>query len=233
MKKRIIETIGTISKEEVLCSLEEKLSNKTMILESHLPFPGYYHANPGGLQQAPRSLFFVTKEKYDEEFIIRKSIAVSEKTGISFDGAPGRVKVYNIPAYCIRVKGLESYQDVPQLVSSLKSAGFEFQKFTKVSNYDSVIRIQKFFELYEISQGVYSDARQTGWYYFEIPKQLTWEEFAKMTVEIKHNIDDPIFDAAIGTMYRYHRIVDMIRVYDSRCNEAKLENIHRYYLKKL
>ena len=233
MNKRVIETIGTISKEEILCSLHEDLSNKAMILESKFPFPGYYHVHPMGASQQPKSLFFITKKKFDEEFIIRASRKIASETGIGFDGAPGRIKVYNIPTHCIRIKNLKNYQEVSTLVEAFKNQGFDFQKYTKINDYNSVIRIQKFFELKEIEKGIYQDAAQSSSYYFEIPKLLTWEEFAKITMSIKHNIEHSGYDAAMGTIYRGHRIIDMVRIFDSNCSEYILEKIRNSYLSNL
>jgi hypothetical protein len=230
MDTRVIETIGTISKEEILCSLSENLSNKAMILESKFPFPGYYHNHPAGITQKPKSLFFITKKKYDEELIIRFSKHVREDTSIVFDGAPGRVEVYNIPTHCIRIKNLESYQDINLLVEAFKKKGFEFQKYTKINDYNSVIKIQKFFEIIEIERGIYQDATQSSSYYFEIPELLTWKDFAKITMNIKHNIDHSRYDAALGTIYRGHQIVDMVRIFDSNCNDAILDKIRKAYL---
>jgi len=45
--------------------------------------------------------------------------------------------------------------------------------------------------------------------YIQIPALLKWKEFEKITVNMKRNIDDNTWDAALGTIYRKNCIVDL------------------------
>ena len=232
MKSRLTETIGTISKGEELSSLEKNLSNKIMVLESKHPFPGYYRDIPLNSQN-PRSVFLITKRRFDEELIIRTSLEISRETAIRFDGAPGRIEVYNIPAYCIRIKYLENIADIKTLIEAYQKKGILFQRYTPISSYYSVIKIQKFFDLEELSDGIYKNMRSKEFYYFEIPKSIDWDTFNSITQEIRHNVDGIQFDAALGTFYRKRKIIDMVRIYDSGCKIENLANLQLAYIKAI
>ena len=232
MKNVIIETIGTISKAEDLQSMEKNLSGGILALESKHPFPGYYRDIPAGALN-PRSVFLVTKNRYDEELIVRTACDISREKGIKFDGAPGKIEVYNIPAYCIRLKRLYSIQDVKTIADAFKEKGFVFQKYTSIKPYNGLIKIQKFFDLEEIDGGVYKNLRSREFFYFEIPRLLDWDTFYNLTQEVRHNVGRILFDAALGTLYRKHRIVDVIRIYDDTADTDHLFRLKDAYLKAL
>ena len=51
--------------------------------------------------------------------------------------------------------------------------------------------------------------------YFEVPLQLDWDTFEEITLDIKRNIEDNNFDAALGTFYRKNGLKDIIRIFDT------------------
>ena len=205
-----IETIGTIEKKETLVSL----NYNDLVLESLHPFPGY-HGTTVPDKPNPKSIFLILKSKYDEEQIIRATLRIKENYPSYFDASPGKIQVFNTSEPCIRIKGLENYQLIPELISLHKAEGLAFMKGRSVEAYQGLISIKKYFILDEINEGIYMDKETPEMGYFEIDDKLDWDLFEKITMEIKHNIEENNFDAALGTIYRKSGLKDVIRIYDT------------------
>ncbi len=205
-----IETIGTIEKKETLVSL----NYNDLVLESLHPFPGY-HGTTVPDKPNPKSIFLVLKSKYDEEQIIRATLRIKENYPSYFDASPGLIQVFNTSEPCIRIKGLENYQLIPELISLYKAEGLTFMKGRTIEAYQGLINIKKYFILDEINDGIYMDKETPEMGYFEIDEKLDWDFFEKITMEIKHNIEENNFDAALGTIYRKSGLKDVIRIYDT------------------
>ena len=206
----IIETIGKIEKKETIVSVE----NDDMVLESLHPFPGY-HGTTIPDQTNPKSIFLVMKSKESDEDVIRKTVTVREKFSSKFDASPGIITVFNKLEPCIRIKDLENYALISELISLYKEQGITFQKGKKISSYYGWMRIKKFFVIDEVNDGIYMDKDTPEMGYFEVPAKLDWDVFEKITVDLKHNIEDNNFDAALGTLYRKTGLKDIIRIYDT------------------
>ena len=54
-----------------------------------------------------------------------------------------------------------------------------------------------------------------------------------MTTELKYNLEDSNFDAALVYIYTATSILDLIRIFDEECSVAKLNVIKRKYLGKI
>lgn len=206
----IIESIGTIEKKETLVSL----SYNDLVLESLHPFPGYHGTNVPD-KPNPKSIFLILKTKYDDEQIVRATLKIRENYPSTFDASPGTVAVFNHTEPCIRIKGLENYQLIPELVALYKAEGLSFMKGKKIEAYEGLIRIKKYFILDEVNEGIYMDKETPEMGYFEIDGKLEWDLFEKITIEIKQNLEDNNFDAALGTIYRKKGLKDIIRIYDT------------------
>ncbi len=209
--KTIIETIGKIEKKETIVSISEY---DDMVLESLHPFPGY-HGTTIPDQTNPKSIFFVMKSKESDEDIIRKTVNVRKHFSSKFDASPGRINVFNQTECCIRIKDLENYSLIPELISLYKDEGISFLKSKNINSYYGWMSIKKFFILDEVNDGIYMDKETPEMGYFEIPTRLDWNVFEKITVGLKHNIEDNNFDAALGTFYRKSGLKDIIRIYDT------------------
>ena len=135
-KKNIIETFGTISKKEILASLEEGFCNGTLVLESKFPFPGYYHNTiPDNEVLDPGSIFLMTKKSHQDEDIMRLNHAVKKMFKKRFDATIGEVVVFNETRPCIRIKFLKDYADIPELIQLYQANGVRFLKYRKVKPY--------------------------------------------------------------------------------------------------
>ena len=227
-EKYIIETIGIIEKKETL----EPIGYDELVLELHHPFPGY-HGTTVPDKDKPRSVCMVTKFDYGEDKIIRIIQKIKKIQKIKFDASPGYVTFGRDMAPCLRLKGIEDYKLIPQIIQCFKDEGVAFQANKNVKPYDGLIRIKKYFILEPITDCTLHDVEIPAMRYFQIPKQLDWNTFQAMTEDIKRNIDDPNFDAALATMYRKNGVVDYIRIYDSECSKEKLDLIRKKYIQRM
>ena len=208
-KKLNLEIIGTIEKREKLASIKYQ----ELVLESLFPYPGY-HGKSVPDHTNPKSVLLVTKTKYQDETIIRKTKLVREKFGEMFDASPGSVMVFNENSPCIRIKGLKNYKLIPNLIKHYQDEGISFAKGRHIPQYQGDIKILKYFLLDELDNGAYMDQETPEMGYFEIPTELDLNAFEDITMQIKRNIKENNWDAAKGVFYRKKGLVDFIRIYD-------------------
>jgi hypothetical protein len=230
-QKKTIETFGSISKKEILASLEEEFCEGALVLESKFPFPGYYHNTiPDKKVLNPGSVFLVTKRQHQEEDIMRTNHAVKKEFKKKFDATIGEVVVFNENRPCIRVKFLDDYQFIPELVRLYKENGIQFLKYRKVKPYYNLIKIRKYFALETQEPGVYHDTNESQMWYLQIPGNFTWNQFEKTTLDLKRNLDNDKFDAAMGTLYRQNCLVDMVRIYAEEIDTKQLNLLQKKYI---
>jgi len=230
-EKVIIETIGTIEKKEPLTAV----GYDELVLESLHPFPGYFGTTVPDKDE-PGSLFVITRSKYTEEKIIRVIQKIKKEKKLAFDGSPGMVTLYNMLNPCVRLKDVRTYEEVPGIIEAFKQEGIEFMTNRKVEPYSGNIKVKKYFLLEAITNCTFIDVEDPAMHYFTIPFQLRWNQFEKMTNDIRNNFEDNKFDAALGSFYRRTGVVDVIRIYDQQCNPERLNKIRSKYsssIKKL
>lgn len=232
--KNNIETVGTISKKETICSLEEGFCNGTLILESKFPFPGYYSATvPDKEVLNPRSVYLITKKVHQAENIMRINHDVKKSFKKRFDATVGEITVFNESRPCIRIKLLDDYKHLPELVDLYRKHGIQFLKYRKVKSYYGLIKVSKYFVLESPEPGFYIDVENPEMCYFQIPAYLKWNTFEKITISLKRNIDDNKFDAAIGTIFRKNCLVDVVRIYATNMTGDKLKYLKGRYLEAI
>lgn len=231
MEHQSLSSIGIISKKENLASVEHNTNSSALVLESLFPFPGYNGTTVPD-RTDPRALFLVTKAVYNDDKIIRAIKHIKVDFPYHFDGAPGHITLFNEPAGAIRIKHL-SYEQVGELVEAFEKQGIDFMRERKIAEYSSIIHITKYFEISHADSGIYADKNWKGMYYLEIPVKLKWNTFEKITMDIKHNVEDNSFDAALTTMYDETGIIDFVRIYDEQSNEQKLQFIRNKYLEAI
>ncbi len=228
MKENIIQSVGTLVKKEKLASVESQTNCRALILESLLPFPGYHGTTtPDKLE--PESLFVVTKKDYNDELIIRTIQKVKQLTKVSFDAVPGTIYLQNNPVNIIRFKNL-SYGLIAEVVEYFIDNGIEFEKSKKITPYESIIKIRKFFRLNKLEDGNFEDIDTKEFFYIKLPTHVEWNVFEEITKTIKYNIDNATFDAAQTSVYDCNGLVDFVRIYDKNRNTDKLTIIKNNYL---
>lgn len=227
-EKIILETIGTIEKKEML----GPIGYDELVLEAFLPFPGYYgDAVPE--HDKPKSLYAITRSKYTEEKLIRVTQKIKSEHDFIFDGTPGMVTLYNMLNPCVRIRELTSYVRVPEILKAYEDEGIEFMSNRKIEPFTGIIKVKKYFLVETISEFAFKDVEVAHVYYFSIPVQLRFNQFEKITIDLKHNLEDPKFDAALGTLYRKSGLVDLIRIYDTKFTLERLHMIRERYIKAI
>jgi hypothetical protein len=225
-----IETYGTILKKELLASLEEPFCNNALVIESKFPFPGYYHeVIPENEVLKPTSVFLVTESRQYEEKLMRTNHEIKKIFCKRFDAAPGQITVFNEDRFCIRVRYIQDYQDIPELVKLFQEAGIRFLKFRQIKPYQGLINISRYFIIESIYPGIFKDLEDPEFCYFQIPVKIEWNAFEKITLDMKWNMEGNKFDAAIGTIIRKNSLIDIVRIYDEQVTVEKLINIRAKY----
>lgn len=194
-----IEIFGYIKKEETLITVESNIIPNTFVLESLKPFPGYHGDLPDKSQ--PFSLFLITTKDYSYEEIGRITKSICESISFNFNASHGYIHFKSETLFCIRLKYLRSFTFIPELQNFYKDGEIKFAKHKQIND-SAIIVVNKTFNVAEIGEGIYKDLDDKSKYYFELPIQLSWEQFKKYTENIKYNFDNNNFDAAQGVFYR-------------------------------
>jgi hypothetical protein len=224
-----IESLGKIIKEETLQSVTFNVIQNTLVLENLEPFPGYHGENLP-IESAPESVFLMTTKACLTETIFRLSRNICSYHNLSFDACPAEITLFNTPYYGIRLKGLHSYTVIADIQGCFIDQGIPFLKYKKIRSV-GVMKIEKIFRLEKIDENVYKDQEDALTYYLEIPYSFNWNLFKKVTGNIKNNLENRNFDAAIGFVYM-KEIVDFIRIY-ANTDISRLKHIREKYLEEI
>jgi len=225
------EFIGKITKQENISTINENKLPNTFVINVPDPYKSYYsrftHIHK------PSSIIFVTKTPNSFENILRTTRKINSNYNLEIVAAKCEVLINKKKINGIRVRGINRYNEIPQIQQYYKDAGFVFTKIEKFSDVEALIRINRFMNIEKIDMGIYHSATEENAYYVEISKHLTWDEFKKATYEIKNNISDKNFDIAQGILYRNEGITEIVRVYRPKISLEMLKTIKEKYLKKL
>lgn len=230
---KVIETIGYISKIENVRSIEHHILPNTLVIENVEPFPGYHGIVPS--DKAPMSLFLATQQKHTFEEISRATKEIKESFPEIQTGVVGELKIFNDSYPSIRLMGLKSFVDIEKIQKAYEKFGFKFLK-KKLVNDCAIIKIQKSFLLDEIEMGIYKDLDEPGTSYLKVYRKIGWDDFQKVTKNVKNNIEFGNFDAALGYFYRHKGVIDFVRIYSKTITIEQLYELKDLYngeIKKL
>lgn len=228
MTNRMIQSLGTIAKEETFAQVENVEELKQQVLESVRPFPGYHGSNLPEEKDAD-SYFMVTRFRYNDDKLIRAIMETKKHLSFTYDGAPGSIYLQQETFHIIRIKGVKAEQ-LPELINAFQNQDIEFQKKKRQEQTTALLRIRKFFSMEETIEGIFRDKNIPEFSYIEIPNGLHWSTFKSMTKKLKYNIDDNNFDAALGYVYCPKGLLDFVRIYDKAFKIGKLIYIKEKYL---
>ena len=96
-----------------------------------------------------------------------------------------------------------------------------------------MIRINRFFNIEELEEGIYKSETEDNVYYVEVPKFMNWDEFRTHTFDIKNNVKDRSYDIAKGIFYTNGGIVEMLRIVKPKATVDFLKLIQKKYIDKL
>ncbi len=229
----VIETIGSITKMESLRSLERDVLENTLVLLNTDPFPGYRPPkdsyNP---LIKPASVFIVLRYRYAPEKINRINQKFARSNISRCYPSFGEIITRESILPCIRIKGLQNYDVIPGIQSFFKQQELELMEYRAVET-EARIKIFKNFRLIEIAEGLYRDLNDGEKLYIRIPKSINWKFFDSIQKKIKYNLENPNFDAAMGTIYRFCGPEDVIRIYDHDKSLRRAMELKKHFIREV
>jgi hypothetical protein len=224
-----IESLGKIIKEETLQSVTFNVIQKTLVLENLEPFPGYNGENVP-FKSAPESIFLMTTKQCQAETIFRLSQKICKYHNLTFDACPAEISFFTSSYFGIRIKGLTSYTGIVDIQGCYLDQGFSFLKYKKIRSL-GLMKIEKIFRLEKIDEHIYKDQEDSLTYYLVVPYAFSWNLFKKVTGNIKNNLENRNFDAAIGFVY-LKEMMDFVRIY-AKTDIPRLRTIREKYLEEI
>lgn len=227
-----LEVFSNLLKQETLFPVEDKVVSGSLVFESLDPFPGYYHDTPDS--SPPLYLYLALDKMYRLEEIIRASQLIEPRFEGHFDAGKGILyhAAEEIPV--IRLRHFGQYDVVAPLQEAFREAGIGYlRKSRKQGEFTALIRIVKMMWIKLVETGVYVDMKEDFHGYIEIPRFLNWEQFEKVTRQVKNNWFGSKFDAAVGSFYAEGRLREFVRIYSSKLDTGYLQDIRALYLEKI
>jgi len=231
--KKSREVIGNVIKEESISLINHHKLPDTLVINIDHPFPGL-HGLDFQLESKPRSIIFATSEVYSFAKILRGAEKVNKNTDFDINASFAKIKAGRDIIYGIRIKGLDSYDQIPELQKLLQDYGFKLLKKKNIKTEKPVsIKISKFFHIEKIDDNIYKDACIDGMYFIEIPEYLPWEIFKQITYKVKNNISNNNYDVVKGLFYKDDTVKDMIRVFKPNISNDLLHELKKRYYKEM
>jgi hypothetical protein len=229
----VIETIGSISKMEKLQSLEQDFTLNSLVLKNIDPFPGYRSkTDKMDFIKKQESIFITLSHPYPSEKINAIFKKLATERIINCYPSYGEISNAGSVIACIRLKGIENYALIPYIQKYFQDNDLQLMNYEKMSGY-ATIKIFKSFRIIRIAEGLYRDASESEKSYIRIPVLLNWKQFVKITNKIKGSIENPNFDGALGTIYRFNGTEDVIRIYDRETTVEKAKLLKLMYLNEI
>ncbi|PHS54697.1 MAG: hypothetical protein COB01_00725 [Lutibacter sp.] len=222
------ELIGKIIIQENIDTLNENKIPKTFVINVPDPYRSYYSRFTE--INKPISIIFVTKTPNSFEKILRVTKKINEQNDLNLTGAKCEVSINSRKLNGIRIKGINRYSEIEQIQQYYKDEGIEFSKSEKFTDTEALIRINRFFDIEELSKGIYKSLVENDVYYVEVPKYMKWDEFRTFTFEIKNNMVDKNYDIAKGIFYINGGITEILRIVKPKAKIDLLKVIQQKYI---
>ncbi len=231
-KENKLEVFGTLSKEEPVLTISDRIVPGTLVFEALAPFPGYYNDSP--LATKPIYMYLALQEQYTLVDILRATEKVEKVFDNKFEAGKGFLQIYDQKYHVLRVRHLEHYDLIGKLQEAYQDQGiFPLKKTRKGLEEPAQIRVIKFFNLTKIDDGIYLDNKEDFHAYLEVPQGHSWEGFNELTNRVKYNWVESKFDAALGAFYHNGKLHEFIRIYSNKLNLPYLQELRKLYLEKL
>ncbi len=222
----MIETIGTISKEEHIKTVEHYILSNSFVLQNLEPFSGYHGKNLP-IDQKPDTFFLVTTEFYSMEKILRIADNIKQYTNFGFMASSGSIYIGNDSYPFIRIRGLPSYEPVEEIQRYFMDSGIKYQRGKRLDSI-ALIELKKIFNLEKLNEYMFKD-QEDSMHYLDIGRQLTWGRFKSVSRWVKNNLDNSNFDAALAVVYA-NKVLDLVRIYAQNVKVSRLEEIRQKYI---
>lgn len=231
LSNQIIETTGSIIKTERLKSLEKYIISNTLVLKSMKPFPGYVDKDNLKTKTGLNYVYLTLMYRYFPEKIERISKVLKEGKYNKCNFSWSEIVIQNTIYPCIRVKGLECYEKIPEIQADYKHNDIKFMSFKTIDDVGK-IKVFKHFKITEITDGIYRDLYEGEKFYFTIPAQINWRLFEHLTHNVKKKIENSNFDSALGIINRFNGPEDVVRIFDRTKTLERALEIRNKYMKE-
>lgn len=229
---KIRELIGKVTLQENISPIERNKVNGTFVIHIPNPLASYYSRFTE--VNRPNSIVFITKNPVSFERILRATKIINAENGSDLNGAKCEVIIGSKKYSGIRIMGIDRYTNIDKVQSAFRDKGFEFHKNARLAKgTDAIIRVNKFFNILDIEEGIYQSPYNKDRYYFEVPRYMDWEEFREITFDIKNNISITNYDIAKGIIYEKDGITDILRVLKPNMTVDMVKKIREKYLDRL
>ena len=224
---------GKITIQENIEILENNKIPRTFVAHIPNPLKAYYSRFTD--INKPNSILLFTKGSFSREKIIRVTNMLNEDNpDTPIVSAKARVLVGNRTYHAIRLKGIRRFNHIEEIQSFYQNHGFEFEKNNRYrGEVNALVRIARFFNINRIDAGIFNCEDMDNVYYIEMPKPISWNEFSKITFEIKNNIQSPNYDVVKGMFYTNTKVVDFIRIMKADATIEQLKDIQERYWQKM
>lgn len=226
-----LEYLGKIIKQENIDTVDENKLPKTFVINVPNPHNSYYSRFTD--VEKPDSIIFVTKTPNSFEKTLRVTNGINKKFGLNLDGAKCEITIGSRKLNGIRIKGINRYPEIIKIQQYYSDEGYEFAKNEKFKDTDSLIRINRFFNVEKLAEGIFKSNIEDDVYYAVIPRYMSWDEFRTITFEIKNNISDKNYDIAKGIVYIHGGVKEVLRIVKPKYTLESLQLIQQKYIEKL
>lgn len=222
------QVFGNIIKKEQLESCIGVTKNDSMLLIASNPFPGF----DGKESKDYYYLVLNDKCRLTIDELIRLIQNINHAFDISFDICSSEITVYNKLYKALRIY-CQNLDKIQGLITQLRKYGVKLKKNQLVKPYISQIKIFKFFELVEISEGVYKSLTHPEFKYILIPGEIDWEDFEFLVAEAQKKEHYTNCDFAMASFYSKSGFDDYIRIFSDNCTTDKLQSFKDFILNTL
>lgn len=227
-----IEMFGSIEKVEELSTINQNIIPGTLVFDSISPFWGYYNDEPQ--DSSPIYVYVALDKTYTAIDIIRAYVKIKAELPFDLDVAKAFVQIGDKVFNVIRIRHLNTYANIGEIQKAF--AKNKIQPLVSSVHYEKAtahISLSKMFYLKNLTNEIYLDTDEKNHAYFEIPRELTFEEFTEISKKVQNNWFDRKFDTALGSYLTGHRVVDFVRIYSENQEVDYLDKIRKLFLQKM
>jgi len=229
--------IGKITLEEKINLIKSKKHTNALIIDVPNPLASYY--SDFAAIQNPNSIVVATKKPNSFESILRATQKINSENNLNLRGAKCETQIQDNllngilsqdkTIYGIRIKGIENYTDIDDVISLYEQEGFDFNAKTKMAEELVRLRVNKFFDVEELENDLYRSKRNPDRYYFKMKTPDNYESCRAKVKFVKNNVEKNNFDAAHVIFYNNGKIDDMVRVIKPNFKLEEVKGIQQKY----
>lgn len=230
--KDYCETFGTLDKLEEFTTLTQNIVPGSLVFESLSPFWGYYNENPKDYN--PLYIYIAIDKTYPVYDVARAVSNINKHKNKKIDAVKGFVtfndRFYNV----LRLRHIEDYQCIGELQQAFAQNGIMPLLETNIQQKITAhVTLNKVFCLRKVDEGIWIDACEKNHAYIQLPKALSFDDFALATREVRNNWFESKFDAAKGYLLSMREGIDMVRIYSEKLELQYLSALKKLYEQKI